>query len=443
MNAFKNKKTQLDEYFAEARTSSNIPAAQHLLKTSAPRNLFKNTATKISFAGVATVALTSFFLLKDAAIRRQDNLLQGATEVAQQENFIQETEQQNVAVEAPAQNPEKSVLKTASGVKPAIKSYPHAPKSEPLWREIATPQKSDNKQQSAIPLLELDAVELKRLGIEVLKDGDFAFTFAHTNVHSTVVATTKNIYPRPVIREVPWHEHLKNPPPSFVPIRITDNTGNKEFFSAANDIVQKLEEAEMPDKLKEFYQYASRNAITPEIKELIETWHIRSKTICDSVNRLSEYLPIRAGNFIVWYSPSEEVLERLPNYIVTSIRTELLGKSAIIQMEEFHERYPTSGFCYLDLCEKTNGAIACSKVYPNPAADKRTAVSYELAEARNITLALFDLSGRKLRDLSSVQPRSEGKHEEEISLVGIDKGIYLIAILTDKGEKLSRRLIVD
>jgi hypothetical protein len=237
-------------------------------------------------------------------------------------------------------------------------------------------------------------------------------------------------------RLVSWEEHHRLNPPSFEPKRITDLSGTQSFLEVGE--VTYSDDPILLDLVNADCEQPNNS-----LKKRLREWADEEARKQDSIEKTRKYIPVRAGNFIVWYSPSEEVLERLPDFTANTIRAELSGKDIIIQTEEFREEYPTSGFCYLDMCEKANGAISCSKIFPNPAQDKHTVLSYELAEERNIITALYDLSGRKLREFSSLKTQQRGKHEEEISLAGIEKGIYLVAIVTDRGEKLSRRIIID
>jgi hypothetical protein len=453
MKNFTNKKTHLDDFFAEARTQNVAPAGE-LLKAAPPQNPFKNTFAKAGFAGIALVAVTSFFVFKsgDEVATKPENLLKTEMQIAQNNVLKTEIPQEKPVEKLPFKNTEKPDFKAFK--KNAEKQ--EIAKTEETKIEFKELQQSPQSiELSAIPLVELQDFELQKLGIEVLKDGDLQMTQAPNDdtVHFVSRLTQKVLTPEDEARMhklavapyrfVSWEEHARIAPPTFVPKRITDLSGTTTYFVSSDETERKMAQSEIPPDLLDFFQYGSQRTLDSALKIKLQEWSLKNARLQDSLEKTQKYIPIKAGNFIAWFRTSEEVLERLPYFVANTIRAELLGKDLMIQTEEFREEYPTSGFCYLDMCEKASGAIICSKISPNPAQDKRTVLSYELAEERNIITALYDLSGRKLREFSSLRPQQKGKHEEEISLAGIEKGIYLVAIITDRGEKLSRRIIID
>ncbi|MES2765722.1 MAG: T9SS type A sorting domain-containing protein [Bacteroidota bacterium] len=443
MSAFKNNKTHLDDFFAEARTNPNIAPAENLLQRTIPENSFKSGFMKIGFAGVVAVTALSFFLLKDDDLKSEKVVLKIKTDT-----FKKEIVKENAAKVPDFKNNEKPVLKNNEVVFKKEFSVKNSFKSRELKEEnIALLQSPENIILTAIPLVELRDFELRKLGIEVLKDGDIQLTHStkKDTVHYVEIITNRPLSEEEAnylnklslspYKSVSWEEHQRLNPPSFEPKRITDLSGTRLFMEVG-------ETSDSDDPV--LIDLLQGNVEQPDnsLKLRLRKWADEEAHKQDSIEKTRKYIPIRAGNFIVWYSPESEVLSRLPESVCNSIHAELTGNN-IVSANEFREEYPTSGFCYLDLCEKTNGAIICSKVSPNPAPDKRTTLSYELSEERGIVTALYDLSGRKLREFCALKTMEKGKHDEEISLDGIEKGIYLIAIITDKGEKLSRRLIID
>lgn len=443
MNDFKNTKTHLDEFFAEARSSQNIAPAEDFLKAGSEQRSFKNGFAKVGFAGCALVAVLSFLFLNDDAFKSGTPVVKNAQEV-----FTKEIAAEKTVVLAAGKNDSNPVLKAASDV---FKKEPAARDSiQPEDTYIALQQSPESVRLRATTLVELQDFELKKLGIEVLKDGGMKMTQSPNNdtVHFVYTIKNKEVTPeeevqRSSFRFVSLEEHTRTNPPSFNPKKITDLSGTVTYFSSSNESDRALENNQIPPELLDFFQYGSQRTLDSNLKEQLRIWAFKKARLQDSIDKTRKFIPIKAGNFIAWYRTDEEVLKVLPYIVANSIRAELSGKDVIIQTEEFREEYPARGFCYLDLCEKASGAIVCAAVSPNPATDRRTVLSYELIEERGIVTALYDLSGRKLRELSPLKSREKGRHEEEISLAGVEKGIYMIAIITDKGEKLSRRLIVD
>lgn len=70
-------------------------------------------------------------------------------------------------------------------------------------------------------------------------------------------------------------------------------------------------------------------------------------------------------------------------------------------------------------------------VQPNPATDVLQ-VTYELNDPTLTSIAILDLTGRKVLDvISDVQSR--GPHQHTIKLTNLSAGIYMLNFTTDRG----------
>jgi flagellar hook assembly protein FlgD len=88
-------------------------------------------------------------------------------------------------------------------------------------------------------------------------------------------------------------------------------------------------------------------------------------------------------------------------------------------------------------------ATALYQNWPNPARDKTT-IRYELQAPGEATLAVYDLSGRRVKTLAS-GPATAGVHDISWELTDeggarVAPGVYLYR-LTGGGETLCRRLV--
>ncbi len=72
-------------------------------------------------------------------------------------------------------------------------------------------------------------------------------------------------------------------------------------------------------------------------------------------------------------------------------------------------------------------------VFPNPANDRFT-VEYTLPEAADVSIEMFDLIGRAMYQ-SELVKRSQGSHQNEIVFPSPSKGIYLVKVDLNKGER--------
>ena len=81
------------------------------------------------------------------------------------------------------------------------------------------------------------------------------------------------------------------------------------------------------------------------------------------------------------------------------------------------------------------------EVYPNPAQDFAY-VQVELANEASIDLAIFDMMGKKVMDLSRGEQLPVGTSELSVSIESLPKGMYFVR-LTSGQDKLVKRLIVQ
>lgn len=79
-------------------------------------------------------------------------------------------------------------------------------------------------------------------------------------------------------------------------------------------------------------------------------------------------------------------------------------------------------------------------VYPNPASNF-VQVEISLKQAARIQVELFDAASRRVINRSL--ELSEGKNAVPLSLSGMQKGMYMLRILSDEGTSLSRRIVVQ
>lgn len=78
-------------------------------------------------------------------------------------------------------------------------------------------------------------------------------------------------------------------------------------------------------------------------------------------------------------------------------------------------------------------------LYPNPA-QNRTTLSYSLNSSSNVTLNIFDMNGRLISSLEKGR-QAAGLHTQEIALSGLDKGVYMIQIITNNATQSSKLIV--
>ncbi len=126
-----------------------------------------------------------------------------------------------------------------------------------------------------------------------------------------------------------------------------------------------------------------------------------------------------AGYFyIYWYEPSEGFLTLLPPRV----------RQEIAQRQETRS---TGGAT----SDKLAGGLTVSTLHPNPVTQDVATLHFTLSEARSIMLTIYDVNGKRVKDLAATPLRDPGEWQESFPLVGIPDGYYLLTVTTDKGEQ--------
>ena len=79
-------------------------------------------------------------------------------------------------------------------------------------------------------------------------------------------------------------------------------------------------------------------------------------------------------------------------------------------------------------------------VYPNPVSDLAK-IDYEITAEETISIDLYDLTGKHIKQFENNVARFAGQHSEELDLVGLETGNYLIVLKNSKGNKVGVNLI--
>ena len=79
-------------------------------------------------------------------------------------------------------------------------------------------------------------------------------------------------------------------------------------------------------------------------------------------------------------------------------------------------------------------------IFPNPTTDQAT-IQLELASESNVSVALFDLNGRRLNTLEDSNDLSFGTHNYTVDVSNLDAGIYMIVAYVGQ-EKIIKKLSI-
>jgi hypothetical protein len=145
-------------------------------------------------------------------------------------------------------------------------------------------------------------------------------------------------------------------------------------------------------------------------------------------------------HFILWYEPTDEFLNLLPDRIVESLKPEL--KELVKNKNICRNNSFSQDESYLEVWRSCNGAISNMSLYPNPASSKTT-LSYTLSEPRELELSLYNLIGQKIAELRPTDLLEPGKYEEVLDTKIYPPGLYLIVLKSNVGEKAVQRLLIQ
>jgi hypothetical protein len=136
---------------------------------------------------------------------------------------------------------------------------------------------------------------------------------------------------------------------------------------------------------------------------------------------------------------------RAPNRLDSNDRTHRTVTSNIIIIcrSKGSEREVSSGDQRLQETRSADGAMEITSVYPNPTTDGAATVAFSLADERTLTVELHDLSGRAVATLARGLRKARGTGQIAFTLPGIQPGMYLVSITTDRGERAVNRLVVQ
>jgi hypothetical protein len=188
----------------------------------------------------------------------------------------------------------------------------------------------------------------------------------------------------------------------------------------------------------------------------IRSWQFQADSLMSEMgaieNELSAYLRInklvpvvvneRGGehSYIFWYEPTAELIDKLPSKYRSALEPELIAlKNSLLDCRVAPEPGAKSFF---DVWRACSGAIENLSISPNPVKDMLTA-TYTLTSERSCSVALHDLRGAKVKDLSDFRNKPASEIVEQYPISGVTPGLYLLVVTSNNGEQAVQRVIVE
>jgi hypothetical protein len=136
-------------------------------------------------------------------------------------------------------------------------------------------------------------------------------------------------------------------------------------------------------------------------------------------------------SIIAWYKPDSLFLSLLPNTESTEIKTEYHAIS---------NNLPAPSCKYFEVCQNVTGKINSYLAYPNPA-EQTLNIEIDLAEERQLEFIVTEITGKIIKTLNQNFKQAKGIQTYTYQIGELTEGMYLLIITTDKGEKVSTRIV--
>jgi len=206
---------------------------------------------------------------------------------------------------------------------------------------------------------------------------------------------------------------------TFAPVFVvnTFKNGSAAFYRTINDTKKYV----LPDSL-----------ISGKSSSVLDAaW--ASKLVCVAV----EFTP-RGKNpskniVYLWYAPTTEFIDELPQEIAEPIWSEtLLAERGIVASAEGN---------FTDSWRSTS-EIMTSIVYPNPVQGSNATLEFTLNSPTSLTIALYDISGNKIREFYPATSYPQGKQILELPITSITDGMYFVSLIAENRQPVVQRLLI-
>jgi hypothetical protein len=177
-----------------------------------------------------------------------------------------------------------------------------------------------------------------------------------------------------------------------------------------------------------------------ELHSLNELREVELPDIRVQLDRINKLIPVRIkaidpsaennqDGLIFWYARDARFAEKAPASLVEKI--DKLQEPAVTD----NAKTPKASISKVS-------AVSDPMVYPNPSPG-RTMFKYTLAEPRAISIAIHDLLGKQVMKVTGLEMKSAGTFEKELDLSSLDAGVYLLIMVTDAGEQITQRVVIE
>lgn len=151
------------------------------------------------------------------------------------------------------------------------------------------------------------------------------------------------------------------------------------------------------------------------------------------------YADGKLQTLIIWFEPTMEFIEKLPEQIKRKLSPEI--EAIPCDYETCPTPPVTGGQPHFDVWRACSGAVENLKTYPTPVEDVLH-FKYTLADDRQISMYVCNLNGEVIANPIKYEKYRKGCVEDQINVSYLNSGMYLLVISTETGEKAVQRFLV-
>lgn len=286
-------------------------------------------------------------------------------------------------------------------------------------------QKEATSDIEGITPVTISPEEANFLGISVkdcdisLVEGKNTFTFAHNDTDDKTIE--KNDWGA----GVSFEKHTTSHNIPFNPWIVTTERGSTKLASLDDERIKKIGSNAEAMQAEIINRYVSMNKFIG----------VRVQSGCPNFS------------MTFWYEPTLELIRQLPTRYYSVLKDELDranggNTSSLKDSDNPTNDSPQTGCRYMDACRTTSGAVTESSVYPNPASE-RMILRFTLSEPRVCSISLHYLNGMFIEQISNQVSYAVGEHTINQLLSNKEAGMYLLSMVTDKGERIVQRIVLS
>jgi ligand-binding sensor domain-containing protein len=131
----------------------------------------------------------------------------------------------------------------------------------------------------------------------------------------------------------------------------------------------------------------------------------------------------------------------LPLNYISALAIDMVGRLWVGTAGGGIAVYSAKGNLNTAVAEASDNQLLTLNIFPNPTSDILN-LTLDFPTKSNLNIQLLDISGRKVRQLMSNAPASAGAAEYHFSLLGLDKGIYLLEVVGGM-QRVVKKVVVD